>query len=277
MDKSIFNFKIQYQDGKTIDLHEDKNLWVSSFRIFSPSPNHTTESVEGRNGSVYLGTTLEERKITATIMVEALDYKEFDLIRDELFNIFNPLNEFYIIRDLQPGKRMKVSVASDFDIDYLTLEDGEFDIEFIIHSVFLESIGTTLEPVTFDPSIIQFGQDLILDETMYTHTTTSFQIYNASNITIDPTEHDLKITYKGTSNNLKIKNLTTGDEWGHNGTSSTGDTIILDGIRSTKNGLSIFRDSNRKLITLAPKLNKFELTGTSGNFEISFDFRFLFL
>ncbi|MCV5307201.1 phage tail family protein, partial [Escherichia coli] len=87
------------------------------------------------------GTTLKDRKITSTISVEAFDFVDFDLVRDEIFRIFNPLEKFYIIRDLQPGKRMEVSVDNDFDIDYVTLEDGEFQIDFIIHSVFLESVG----------------------------------------------------------------------------------------------------------------------------------------
>lgn len=277
MNKSIFNFKIQYQDGTMVDLHEDKNLWVSSFRIISPSPEHTTETVEGANGSISLGTTLRERKATSKISFETIDPAEFDLFRDELFRIFNPLNKFYIIRDLQPGKRMEVSVANDFDIDYVTLEDGEFDIEFTIYSGFLESIGTTLEPITFDPNKLRLPQGLVLDETMFKHSTTSFEIYNLSDITIDPRECELKISYKGASTNLKIKNVTTGEEWAYTGTSNSGDTIVLDGIRSTKNGLSIHGNTNRKLISLLPKSNNFELTGTSGTFEITFDFRFLFL
>ena len=53
MDKSVFNFKILFQDGRLIDLHEDLNLWVSYFRIPSLSPSHTAEKIDGRHGSVY--------------------------------------------------------------------------------------------------------------------------------------------------------------------------------------------------------------------------------
>jgi len=277
MDKSVFNFKIQYKDGSIVDLHE-KNLWVSSFRILSPTPEHITETVEGRHGSVLLETRLKERLIRTTIQVEAVDHIDFDLFRDELFRIFNPLEELYIIRDLQPGKRMKVKVANDFDIDYLTLEDGEFNVDFVIHSVFLESVGTTLDPFTFDAELWQIGQGLIeSDDLKYVHNTANFSIYNAGDIDIDPRVLPLKITFTGASTNLKITNVTTGDTWQYNGATTASDTITLDGVRALKNGTSIFGATNRKLITIKPGWNDFIITGASGSFTISFDFRFYYL
>jgi phage-related protein len=266
MDKSIFNFKILYQDGSVIDLHEDKNIWVSSFHISSPAPEHSTETIEGRHGSIYLGTTLKERIIPVSFTVEAMDPIEFDLLRDDLFLIFNPLQKFHIIRDLQPEKRMEVSVASSFDIDYLSLEDGKFDIDFIIHSTFLESVGTTLET-----PIAQITGGRMKK---YRHSTSLFEIYNGGIEPIDPRKYPLVIEYKGSSSNLKIKNQTTGDEWTYSGTSNPIDSIKLEGIRSTKNGLSIFKDTNRKIITLATGWNTFQLSGTTDPFEILFDFRF---
>lgn len=278
MEKSIFNFKIQYQDGRTIDLHDDKNLWVSSFRIHSPDPEHTTDTISSRHGSIYLGTRLKERKITSWISIEGADYWDFDLLRDELFRIFNPLEKFYIIRDLQPGKRMEVSVASSFDVDYTTLEDGEFQIEFVIHSVFLESVGTTQDPITFESGLWQIGQGLIEAEDMiYTHSSPSFRIYNAGDVPINPRHLPLVITYEGASSNLKIRNNTTGEEWSYAGFSSAGDTIVLDRMRITKNGLSIYGATNKKLITLKPGWNDFVITGVTSPFTITFNHRFYYL
>lgn len=276
MDKSVFNFKIQHKDGSIVDLHE-KNLWVSSFRILSPTPEHVTETVEGRHGSVLLETRLKERLIRTTIQVEAVDPIDFDLFRDELFRIFNPLEELYIIRDLQPGKRMKVRVANDFDIDYITLEDGEFSVDFVIHSVFLESVGTTLNPFTFDSELWQIGQGLEAEDLKYVHNTANFRIFNAGDIDIDPRIFPLIITFTGASTNLTITNQTTGDVWQYTGTTTASDTITLDGVRSLKNGASIFGQTNRKLITLKSGWNDFTVTGATGSFTISFDFRFYYL
>ncbi|MDR4983581.1 phage tail family protein [Bacillus cereus] len=275
-DKSVFNFKIQYKNGKVLDLY-NKDLWVESFRIFSPSPEHETETIKGRHGSIHYGTTLKDRKITSTISAEAFDFVDFDLFRDEIFRIFNPLEKFYIIRDLQPGKRMEVSVDSEFDIDYVTLEDGEFTIDFIIHSVFLESVGTTMDPMTFESNLWQIGQGLIAEDTKYAHNTTSFRIYNAGDILIDPKNIPLKIRYIGPSKNLMIKNVTTGDVWSYTGETASGNVIELNGVKATKNGTSIFGATNWGLIKLKSGWNDFTLTGATGDFKIEFDFRFYYL
>lgn len=275
MEKSIFNFKIHYQDGSVIDMHT-RDIWVSSFHILSPSPNHLSETTDDQHGSIYLGTTLNNRVIKVMFSVEAVDPIDFDMKRDELFRIFNPLEKFYIIRDLQPGKRMEVSVNGEFDIDYLSLEDGEFEIEFVIHSVFLESVGKTLDPKLFDVEKWQVGQGLLTDATSYVHQTNTFKIFNAGDIAINPRQQPLVIKFIGASSNLKITNKTTGDVWQYNGPTFAGETLEINGIRSLKNGSSIVYNTNRKLISIATGWNDFEISGGTGSFVISFDFRFYY-
>ncbi|MGD6889338.1 phage tail family protein [Bacillus mobilis] len=275
-EKSIFNFKIQYKNGDIIDLHE-KNLWVESFRISSPPPDHSTESVEGQHGEIYLGTVLKGRKINASISIEAMDFIDFDLLRDEIFRIFTPLEEFYIIRDLQPGKRMRVVVDGGFDIDYTTLEDGKFEISFMIYSVLLESIGTTLDMFTFDSELWQIGQGLISEDVQYVHKTASFRLYNAGDVEIDPRKLPLVIRIRGATNNLKITNRTTGDVFRLNISTLSRDTVELNRIRVMKNGNSIFTNTNRKVISIASGWNDFIVSGITGAFQIEFDFRFYYL
>jgi hypothetical protein len=151
-------------------------------------------------------------------------------------------------------------------------------VDFIIHSVFLESIGTTLDPQTFDSELWQIGQGLITDDTKYIHNTTSFRIYNAGNVKVDPHRNPLIIKYKGISTNLQIKNNTTLDTWSFTGTTTEDDTLELNRLRSLKNTVvNVFSDTNRRSISLAPGWNDIELIGTSGSFEISFDFRFYYV
>jgi phage-related protein len=272
-EKSIFNFRIQYKDDTEIDLHDDKNIWVSSFRIFSPKPNYVTEKIDGRHGSVLLETMLEDRKVKARFSVEAENPAEFDLLRDELFQIFNPLNKFYIIRDLQPDKRMEVSVESELDLNYITLEDGEFELDFVLHSIYMESVFTTLIPVRLEG----YSQMSTPEEVKYQFSESTFRVWNEGEITVDPRVLPLHILFKGVSSDLTITNLTTGDEWQYNSITTENDFIRLDGIRSFKNDVSIFGQTNRKLITLVPGWNEFKITGATDPFEISFDFRFYYL
>jgi phage-related protein len=254
MEKSILNFKIQHKDGSEIDLHEDKNLWVSTFHISSPSPEHTTEKIEGRHGAILLESTLAERKITASFLIEDMSPVEFDLFRDELFRIFNPLNKLYFIRDLQPNKRMEVSIDSEFNIDYITLEDGEFTIDFILHSIFLESVNRI----------------------EYKHTS-NFSFHNIGDQPIDMVEqNETEIEFVGASDNLIIRNARTGDEWRYNGTTTESDVILLKGVRSTKNGVSIFGNTNKKILTFAPGWNDIQIEGAT-DYTITIRTRFYYI
>lgn len=273
MIKTLDNFKIVTKTGLTYDMATDFNVLVHRFAISAPTPEILTEKVEGRHGRIRLGKTWGERRITAMCSISAVDSYDVSLLRSEVFQALMNEDEFYVICDAEPGKRWLVEVATEWTPDRIGTH-GEFTIEFLSHSSFNESIGTTLDPFTFDAELWQAGQGLILDETHYRHTTTSFGIYNASSIEIDPRELPLKISYLGVSTNLKIKNITTNEEWAYTGISNSGDTILLDGLRSTKNGLSILRDTNNVPISLVTGWNAFELFGTSGSFEITYDFRF---
>ncbi|WLR44483.1 phage tail family protein (plasmid) [Bacillus carboniphilus] len=253
MNKSIFNFKIVYDDGTEVDMH-DLGLWVENFRIKAPPRKHDTESLEARDGEIYLGSKIEPRKISTSFSFECDDYEEFDHFRDEIYKTFLSLQEFYIIRDLQPNKRMRVAVDGDFDIDYLTLEDGEFSINLIMFDPLLESV----------------------DEVEYKFTSSSFTLNNLSDIPIDPRKHDLTISFVGNSTGLKIKNNRTQDTWEYEGTTTTSDTLVLNGIRPEKNNQSIVHACNRKVIKLDKGENQFTISNAS-NFEISFNFRFKYI
>jgi hypothetical protein len=61
----------------------------------------------------------------------------------------------------------------------------------------------------------------------------------------------------------------------YTGITGVNDTITLDGIRSLINGVSVFRQTNKKVLSIAPGWNDFEITGAS-EFLISFDFRFYY-
>lgn len=261
--------------GTVYDLDEI-GITTREFNPSSPSPRHSTEQVDGLNGLVDCGTTYDARTIKCSFYLKAADIPDYYLMRDEVFKLFETRQPFYITESYNPGKRWLVKTNASYSIDQQRIY-GMFDIELIAFSPFAESIGTTLNPFTFDSDLWQIGQGLIDETPTYKHKTTSFKIFNAGTETINPRQFPLVIVYKGASNNLTITNKTTGDVWKYTGSTAAGDTIILNGVRSTKNNVSIFGTTNRKLLTIAPGWNNFQLSGTSGSFEISFDFRFYYL
>ncbi|PEU21377.1 phage tail protein [Bacillus wiedmannii] len=269
------NTIVERLDGTRYDL-EELNIITRDFLVSAPSYRHENESIEGRPGAIDLGTIEDVRKISCSFYLKAQSMDTYARERDEVFHIFRSNEEFYLTDMRTPYKRWRVKCSDSFDMDQQRFY-GFFEIEFTANLPFAISTLNTLMPdfelYAQDAASSGIGLDWS-NELKYVHNTSKFKILNAGNIEVNPRYMPLKIQYKGASNNLSIKNITTGDVWSYTKTTSANDTLLLVGIRSTKNSLSIFRDTNRKLITLAPGWNEFELVGTTGIFEIQFDFNF---
>jgi hypothetical protein len=260
------NTIIQRLDGTEYDL-EELGIITRDFVVSSLTPRHSLEIIQGRHGAVDLGTDYDVRNISASFYRKALDSEDYALKRNEVFRIFRSDEAFYLVESRSPDKRWLVKVSAPFQLDQQQLY-GLFEVEFTAASPFAESVLSTL-----DANIAQitgYGSRAV----EYKHTTSTFDIYNDGDAKVDPRMFPLVITFKGASTNLKITNLTTGDEWQYIGTTSASDTLILNGVRAIKNGLSVYRDTNRKLLTINAGWNDFQITGATGAFEISFDFRF---
>lgn len=271
--KNNNNFTVIAADGTQYDM-SSIGVVCSDFIIDAPDTKHYQETIDGRDGFIDMGTDYLGRTMSANCTMMATDDDDYALLRNEVFRIFDSRQPFYIIVDAEKGKHWLAKYNGKYSMARAA-DWGQFTIPFISSSAYAESIGTTLDNKTFDAQVWQTGDGQTLDDTMYTQTTTSFQIYNASDgETIDPRDMPLTITYTGASTNLTITNTTTGDEWQYTGSTVSTDVLKLDGIRSLKNGVSVFSDTNHKLITLEPGWNDFTLSGTSGSFSISFDFSF---
>ena len=229
---SIF---IEELDGTRYDLKQF-GLNPLTFSVDSLAPRHVTEIVEGRSGFIDMGTTLEGRTMNCTFYIRATDRLDYKLARDKVYKLFDARTYFYLIDSQQPGKRWLVKTSDMYGVERLNSRIGSLEIQFVSPSPYAESYGTTLDPFTFDAEKWQVGQGVISEDLIYAHNTTTFRIWNGSDIEIDPREIPLLIKYQGASNNLKIKNDTTGDEWAHTGPSGANDTITLEDVRSLKNG-----------------------------------------
>lgn len=256
-------------------MHES-GITVDRLIIDSLEPKHMREEIEDVDGFIDQGTVYGGRTMTGDFIAAPYDFYDRTFLQNEIFRIFETREPFYLIRDCEPGKRWLVKVDSKFTIETGVI--NKFSINFISNSPFSESVLRTIDGFSFDSDAMQVDMGLIGEDLRYIHNSTSFRIYNAGEITINPKKHlEYKITYKGASEYLTISNLTTNEKWSYEGASKADESIELKGIRSTKNNASIFGNTNRKLITLAPGWNAFQLTGTIGNFEISFDFRYRYL
>src|SRR5699024_9256719 len=105
----------------------------------------------------------------------------------------------------------------------------------------------------------------------------TFTVYNAGNVTIEPESMYLNIfaTYVQSTGDFTIRNKTTGEEIILKRASFGSHFRIRGMVCSFGSFTNIFRDTNRRFISLVPGDNEFEiLNGTFG--EIRFDFKYLY-
>ena len=111
----------------------------------------------------------------------------------------------------------------------------------------------------------------------YRFTENNFTVYNAGNVTIEPESMYISILFFYCSipnGKMTVKNLTTGDVLEVNRTTNRSH-IRQDRLVVTVAGVNSFRDTNKRLISLAPGDNEFEITGATFD-EARIDFKYLY-
>ena len=274
--ESVMGVKLYDLNMTEIELRGVK--WVE-FTPDPPSSSRITDNVW--DGDITLGKKRNSRNIQARFLYKSRDFADYKLLRDELFAIFDPLEAFYIVDTQIPGKRWRVEVDS-YEPSRINGLLAEVTIILYSSKPYAESIGTTMDEETFNASMRYYGVGALPGASVddYIHGTNNFVIHNAGNVLIDPRQSELLITLtsiSATSSKITLTNNTTGDVWTYTGTFAVGSTITIDRTKSKKNGTNIVGDTNLQLISLAKGINNFTVTGLTGDFEIKFEFRYLYL
>lgn len=260
-----------------IDI-KDYGLRCLKYFVPPPSINHVTEQLDGLDGELYLESSYTDRTIRTELSLKGASSKDLKKLKTKFNRLFARKEELFIIFKDEPHRRYRVLLSNVPEWDAAGIRLASTTLEFKMPGIYVESPGTTLNQ-SYNDYYYPIGEGKI-DEgdpaIEYTFNQSSFSVFNDSDVPVDPRNMELAIEFKGASTNLSIKNLTTGDEWKHTGSTVAGDVIRLEGVRSLKNGQSIFKNTNKKLITLAPDWNEFEITGAT-DFTISFDFRFYYI
>lgn len=265
---------IQLLDGTTYDT-SDYNLKRLFHRIPSAQIAHSLSSVEGR-GDIVVNSQLNNRTISVEFLYETYDIYDFYALRDSLNDLFVRTESFYIIFKREPWKRWKVRLATQFEIEP-SPNMGSFVADFLTVEENAESVYKSLEFVKeWDVDQHAWNGSIDWDDEapVYTFNTNSFVVHNLGNGIIDPRKNDLEITIRGNfAGFIEITNLSTGDVYRYNRNLSSSDTLKLSNIRTLRNGVSDFANTNKKLITLKAGANTFVITGGMLS-SIGFDFRF---
>src|SRR5690554_5894922 len=172
---------IELLDGTRYDI-EGYSLKRLYHRIPSLSLKHTTSTVEGRSGDVFVETRFSGRIISVEFLYKAHDIYDYYLLRDELNGLFAREESFYIVFKREPYKRWKVKLSQQFDIEP-NRQMESFTIDFICENVFAESIATTTDLKEWDVDKWGWNNTIEWDEGLkYSFDTTSFVVKNLGNV-----------------------------------------------------------------------------------------------
>ena len=264
--------KLDFPDGvKPLDIF-----------ISSINKERETSRVEGSHLKRDNGFVYGERDIELDLWMKAHDTEDYRLLRDEVYALFDRVG--YISEEYQKGKRYKVNVDDQYIPERIegTRLFAEAKIVCTTDGLpFAESIGTTAlidkNGVSANDALWGYGMGIIsnVESQQYTHTSSTFRIYNAGNVLVHPFQQDLKIEISGViGKNFEMRNVTTGDVFKVTDTLKSSDVVNLDGPEIKINGLQALRKTNRRFISLASGWNEFRLNSVA---KTKFDFRFYYL
>ena len=250
--------------------------------VGSVGKERSVDTVDGRPGVVDYGFNYIDRPVSLFLRIKATDAVDFRLLRNEVFATFDVGSAFYVAEADVPSRVLKVVVDESYIPDRLTEEYADFDINCrTLDSVFWESKYTTLElhDSGYSSTAEKYGLvDNIDDEKVkYRFTENTFTVYNAGNVTVEPESMMLNINVNAvqSDNNFTIRNKTTGQEVVLKRESKGSHFRIRGMVISLGSITNIFRDTNRRFISLVPGDNQFEIL--NGTFEeIRFEFKFLY-
>lgn len=281
-------------NGETTKLSE-LGIFARDFIVSSIESDYSQSNIGGRPGSIERGGRYASRTIDIPVYFEAVDVMDYPFVRDKAFYWLGSKEPIYIYEgrritngytdDILYGKRYLVKPSGAFSFEQSVKYGFSDDISFQTHGLpFGQSAGTTLNPFVVGQTgdakadnIWALGHaEVFRDDLRYSFTGNgTFNVYNGGTEAVNPRYMPLTIRYSGASSNLTITNRTNGSQWKYNGDSLASHNIVIDGVRSTLNSLTIVRNTTGTLLTLEPGDNEIVVTGASGG-TLTFDFRFYF-
>ncbi|ANK63358.1 phage tail protein [Loigolactobacillus backii] len=247
----------------------------------STSPNvlNTYRQNTGVDGQTLIASNFDKSTVNANFYLRYKSYYDFMLAKHEVYRLFSNRRSLRIRTDAEPAL-VKYVVATPFAItpteDFAN--DSKFTIPFDNPSGYKYSLARSDE-ISTDNEAVQMGMYLPTNKDLSYHFTgTSFQVFNPSDIAIQPYEqrHDLRITIKFSGSSLTLTNTTNGTSWSYKNAAAKSDVIILDGINTTLNGAAASVNTDYGNIALNTGWNSISVTGAT-EVDITFSFPFIYI
>lgn len=279
-------FKMKIGNGDEFDIADKvPGLTYLGVDDASSSPQFTNnyQDSSGKDGSYFVSQTFDKRTFNERFLLSFIDWEDYQLAKHEIYKLFGQRELIRVRTDVNDAK-VYFGYVDPFDI--APTESGSsfanFSIPFELPNPYRYSLYRSDSLYTFKQAGWQYGMNLPdnADNVDYHFTTSNFQVYNASDIRVDPyfQNHDLKIIIKFNGDSLQIHNKTTDTSWKYNESSDGNHTITWDGEALTTylDGDQVNGKTDFGYLSLDPEWNDIECTGAN-SVDITFSFPFIYL
>lgn len=232
------------------------------------------------DGQAYSYSQVGMNTINGRFVLHYGDWYDYKMKKHEIARFFMQKGLYRIRTDAEPGI-VKFVRAGNFTIK--NPEDRSHYIQFTIPwenpSGVKWSLPYSDDLMEYDQDLWQYGMNLPNGIDLHYHyvNTHNFDIYNASDIDIDPVDrYPLQIIVTGFHGKFDMINETTGDEIVYTEPLEPEDKLVWDNLSVYKNGELDNGSSNLAWIRLKQGWNHFKIYGYD-NVDITFHFRFVYL
>lgn len=278
-------FKMKVGNGDEFDITDKipdlKYLGVDDAST-SPQFANNYQDLSGKDGSFFVSQTLAKRTFNERFVLFTRNWEEYQLAKHEIYKLFGQRKLIRVRTDINSAK-VYFGYVNAFDIS--PIQSGanyaNLTIPFDLPKPYRYSLYRSDSPYTFKQAGWQFGMNIPSRDVLNYHfMTSSFRVYNASDIKVDPyfQNHDLKMIIKFNGSSLKVHNKTTDTTWTYNESSDGNHTIIWDGqlLSTYLDGNQVNGKTDFGYLSLATEWNDIECTGAN-SVDITFSFPFIYL
>lgn len=266
---------VQPYGGKEFDLTARlPSVVFLDMKVSAPQLTGDWLTIAGSDGQRLQTATYGANQVTVSLFIKGRNMADFRLIKAELQRAFYQRGLIRLRSSQEPYKTFWV-MANPTDITPIQASSqSTVDLVFTNPSGMAQSYVRSDE-LPDDLGKLGFGMNLPASDLSYVGTSNQFNIYNPSDVAIDPyvNHHDLKITVKGTGA-FTLTNKTNGTSIRVDNRLGKSDTFVLNGVIPTLNG-STSVNTNYGHIELERGNNNIVVSGLS-NANVTFSFPFLY-
>lgn len=272
------DFFIKPANGDEVNITQSvQNLKFLGIET-APSYVNTYQTIVGIDGSQIQATDIAKTQLKANFWLTFDDYQDLLLAQHEIYRFFGTKQVLRIRTSTRPGL-CAFCLPNNFEIKPTqpSSHTALFTIPFDNPSGRFYSLLRSDQLTTASDELMA-GMNLPKESLNYHFNTNNFNVYNASDLAIDPyyQHSDLRISLKFSGSYCGIQNNTNGSEWKYNDSSNNQDEIVIDGINTTKNGQACSLSTDYGHVVLNPGWNSITIWGASA-IDITFSFPFVYM